>query len=289
MPAMQRTEPFDIRTIRNIFRHWPFPRGKGLLLKTFSPFLRNREFVFDVADGVLVPSDMDDWITLHGFVDGYDADFAKSWALIRPGGIVFDIGANIGIWAIAAARRVGTGGAVHAFEPFAENFSRLTANIELNRALNIIPQQLALMDHPGSLKFFPSPNKNSGVGRVVADDWKGPHCAVKAATLDDYCEQHAVASVDLLKLDVEGSEHFVLKGATRLLASKKPPTIIFEVERVMTLQLNYLPEDLETFLHSFGYSIHALRAGKWQPISLMGFVGPEDLLAIPPIPLPHHF
>lgn len=63
----QTSEPLDIRSIRRIFRHWPFPRGRGLLLKAFSPLLRSREFVFDIADGVLVPSDMDDWISINGF------------------------------------------------------------------------------------------------------------------------------------------------------------------------------------------------------------------------------
>jgi len=280
---MERTsEPLEIRSIRRIVRHWPFPRGKGLLLKAFSPLLRSREFVFEIADGVLVMADMDDWITVHGFVEGYDVDFSKSWALIRWGGTVIDVGANIGIWAIGAARRVGPRGTVHAFEPLETNFSRLIPNIELNRISNIVPQRLALMDHAGSLKFFPSPNKNSGVGRVVTDEWQGPHCTVDAVTLDAYCERHGITSVDLLKLDVEGAEYFVLKGASKLLGSKKPPTIIFEVERVMTTQLNYSPEDLEVFLAKFDYSVCALRSGEWQPISLNGFSGPEDLLAIPP-------
>jgi FkbM family methyltransferase len=171
---------------------------------------------------------------------------------------------------------------VHAFEPLDEKFLRMVANIELNRASNIVPQRLALMDHPGSLKFIPTPNKNSGVGRVTTEEWQGPHCRVEAVTLDDYCEQHGIDSVDLLKLDVEGAEYFVLQGATKLLASRKSPTIIFEVERVMTLQLNYLPEDLEAFLRRFGYSVRAFRKGNWEPISLDGFAGPEDLLAIPP-------
>jgi len=58
--------------------------------------------------------------------------------------------------------------------------------------------------------------------------------------------------VNLLKLDVEGAEYLVLKGARRLLSSPSAPTIVFEVQRVMTEDLKYSPEELEAFLVAFG-------------------------------------
>lgn len=136
-------------------------------------------------------------------------------------------------------------------------------------------------DHTRPFKFYPSPNKNSGVGRVVVDDWSEPYCVVEGITLDEYCERENIGAVSLLKIDVEGAEYPVLKGARRLLASPSAPTIVFEVQRVMTEDLKYSPEDLEAFLVGFGYSIHASRDGSWQPITLAGFSGPEDLLALP--------
>ena len=57
--------------------------------------------------------------------------------------------------------------------------------------------------------------------------------------------------------------------------------MIFEVQRIMTNDLGYSPEELESFLDNFGYSIRALRDGKWTRISLSGFDGPEDLVALP--------
>jgi len=275
------SEPADIRIIRGVFHHWPFRRGKGLLLRALLPVLRHRDFVFEAASGVLVRADLGDWISIHGLVEGYDADFSRSWSLIRTGDTVFDIGANVGMWSIGAARRAGPAGKVHAFEPLKSNFARLNETLELNGTTSVLARQIALMDRAGAFRFYPSPNKNSGVGRIVVDDWSGPHCMVEGTTLDEYCERENVSSVNLLKLDVEGAEYHVLKGARRLLGSDSPPTIVFEVQRVMTEDLKHSPEELEALLGEFGYSIHAFRGGKWQPMTLAGFSGPEDLLALP--------
>jgi FkbM family methyltransferase len=278
MPTEPKSEPFDIRVIRQIFRRWPFPRGRGLLLKILSPLLRKRHFIFEAADGVLVPSDLDDWITLHGFIEGYDSEFSPSWSLIRPGGTVFDVGANIGIWTIGAARRAGK---VHAFEPLESNFVRLESNVELNRASNIVARNLAVSDRAGTLQFFPSPNTNSGVGLLAPKTWNVPTCEVEATTLDDYCEHNEIRSVDVLKIDVEGAELLVLKGATRLLNSASPPAIIFEMNHEMAARFNSSPATIGDLLSQFGYSISAHRSGCWQPISIAEFSGHEDLLAFP--------
>jgi len=271
-------EPLDVRAIRHAFRAWPFPRGKGVLLKVFSPLLRNRSFSFETAKGVLVPSDLDDWITLHGFVEGYDGEFGPSWSLIRSASTVIDVGANIGIWTIGAAKRTGASGKVHAFEPFAVNFERLLSNIELNRVSNVVTQQMALSDRAGKLEFFPSPNMNSGVGLLAPKSWNVRTVQVEAITLDDYCAQHHITP-DVLKIDVEGAELLVLKGASRLLASPSPPAIVFEMNRDMAANFDSSPERISDFLAGFRYSVFAHCNGKWRPIDLAQFSGHEDLLA----------
>ena len=272
-------EPLDVRAIRHIFRAWPVPRGKGVLLRVFSPLLRNRSFSFETAKGVMVPADLGDWITLHGFVEGYDGEFGPSWSLIRSGSTVIDVGANIGIWTIGAAKRTGPSGKVHAFEPLKSNFSRLLSNIELNRVSNVLPQNVALSDRAGTLRFFPSPNKNSGVGLLKPEGWDVPTCGVEAITLDGYCEQRQIGSVAVLKIDVEGAELLVLKGATRLLSSPSPPSIVFEMNRNMSANFDSSPEKVGALLGKFNYSVFTYRAGSWHPVELAEFYGHEDLLA----------
>ena len=138
--------------------------------------MRHRQFISEVAKDVLIPIKLDDWMTLHGLVEGYDSEFALSWSFIRPGDVVIDVGANIGIWTIGAAKRAGLQGKVHSFEPLGENFVRLFENVELNSVTNVVPQRFALSDRAGPRKFYPSPNNNSGVGRLMTDGWIGPHC-----------------------------------------------------------------------------------------------------------------
>lgn len=263
-----------------MFRRWPFPRGKGLLLKAVSPILRNREIVSEVAEGVLVPIKLDDWMTLHGLVEGYDREFDLSWAFIRPGDVVIDAGANIGIWTIGAAKRTGSQGKVHAFEPLEENFVRLFDNVELNGLPNVILQKFALSDRGGPRKFYPSPNNNSGVGRLMTDEWNGPQCIVQAVALDEYCEQQGIKSVQLLKIDVEGAEYFVLKGATRLLSSPNPPIVVFEMNRGMAGDLGASPQKLETLLAGLNYTVFRYSADGLSRINLAEFSGHEDLVAL---------
>ena len=142
-------EPLDVQAIRHILRCWPFHLGKGVLLKILSPFLRNRSFNCEMATGILIPADLGDWITLHGFVEGYDAEFGPSWSLIHSGFTVIDVGANIGIWTVGAAKRTGSQGRVHAFEPLGSNFARLLSNVELNGVSNVVSRNLALSDRRG--------------------------------------------------------------------------------------------------------------------------------------------
>jgi FkbM family methyltransferase len=281
MNQLEAREPLDICVIRHIFRLWPLSRGRGLLLRAFLPFLRNRDFIFETAKDVLVPADLGDWITLHGFVEGYDSEFAPSWSLVRPGAIVIDIGANIGIWTIGAAKRTGPSGKVHAFEPLESNFVRLLSNIKINGVLNVVTQKMALSNQAGTLKFFPSPNKNSGVGLLLPKSWNVPTCEVEAITLDDYCEQHRIESVDVLKVDVEGAEYIVLEGASRLLSSAAPPVIVFEMNRDMAANFDSSPEKIGALLSDFKYSVFAYRDESWHPVNLARFSGHEDLLAIP--------
>src|SRR5438874_8443242 len=111
---MLMTESFDIKLMRIVLQGWPLPRGKGVLLRFFRPFLRRREFMFEFGKSVLVPGLIDDWLINLMFLEGPDPAFRLSWSVIRPGDIVVDVGGNIGLWCMTAARICGDGGIVHA-------------------------------------------------------------------------------------------------------------------------------------------------------------------------------
>jgi len=75
-------------------------------------------------------------------------------AFLRPGDVFVDVGANIGLFSVTAANRVGDTGKVYAFEPAAKTFHRLSENININNLRNIQPFQLALSNEPGESYFY---------------------------------------------------------------------------------------------------------------------------------------
>jgi FkbM family methyltransferase len=131
---------------------------------------------------------------------------------LRPGDVVVDVGANIGLTALAAFSAVGASGQVHAFEPHPRIFNFLVGNIELNGAEKVVtPRNLALGDHAGMV--FLTDVRADDQNTVSVQTTGVP---VPMATLDDAVA--ALPSIGLLKIDVEGFEKFVLLGATHTLA-----------------------------------------------------------------------
>jgi len=158
------------------------------------------------------------------------------WRLTEPGDLAIDAGANIGLWSIPAARRVGPTGEVHAFEPVPANMQRLTEHLRLNAIARVRCQQRALGDRNGETTFYVPSNGNSGAGGLASRE--GVQTAINTAivTLDTYCADEGIDRIDLLKVDVEGGETLVFRGATKVLASPTAPMIFFETgDRVSAL------------------------------------------------------
>ena len=146
-----RREPADIRWMRRCFARWPLPRGKGLLMRTFSPWLEGRPFHFQIEPDVFIPGALDDYMIralfMHTLLSAMAWRFSRR--LLRTGDTIFDVGAHIGLRVMGAARRVGPAGSAHAFEPVAENHARLQENLALNRLHWVRTQQMAVSDSCG--------------------------------------------------------------------------------------------------------------------------------------------
>jgi len=94
-------------------------------------------------------------------------------------------------------------------------------------------------------------------------------------TLDDYCDKHEIRAIDLIKIDIEGGELLVLKGAERLLTKVDAPVILLEIAQVLCEGFGYQAKDVWDFLMARGYTMYAiLRNGSIIPappdISLYG-------------------
>jgi FkbM family methyltransferase len=137
--------------------------------------------------------------------------------IVRAGDRVVDAGANVGHYAMVFSRLAGPAGAVLAFEPDPDNFALLVHNVACNGAANVEAVELALLDAPGRLKLHRSTTNYARHSfRDANVPNAGPPIDVPVARLDDVARERGYR-VDVLKVDVEGSELKTLAGARRIL------------------------------------------------------------------------
>ena len=147
-----------------------------------------------------------------------------------PGDLFLDVGANTGIYSLLS-KAVSPLREVHAFEPFKSVFGILKNNIALNKfAADIIVVNAAASSETGTADLF-IPTQEHGLVEMSASlspDFKSEHServSVRSIKLDDYCRQLGLGRVAVMKIDVEGVEDRVFKGAREMIARDRP--IIF--------------------------------------------------------------
>ncbi len=151
-------------------------------------------------------------------------------SLINESDHVLDIGANIGVTTCVLAS-LANKGRVYSFEPSPEIFRHLQQNIKNNNFNNVKATQVALGDKEQKLNFyFP---EEFGAGSFIASDdsiaakhHKSDKIEVECIKLDQFVEREKIEKIDLIKMDVEGHELAVLKGAEAVLSRHKPKVIL---------------------------------------------------------------
>lgn len=169
---------------------------------------------------------------------------------IKPGMRVFDIGANAGFYTIAFSRLVGKQGHVWAFEPLAENSNNILRHVYLNKLQNITLLQIAVTDQNGIVGFQVANSNSMGAVSEGTDRYKVP-----AMSLDNLITKGTIPIPDMIKIDVEGAESLVLKGAKELMKKKK--TILF-----ISLHGDKQKQQCLELLKSNGYDIYTLNGNK---------------------------
>ncbi|HEU5070295.1 MAG TPA: FkbM family methyltransferase [Verrucomicrobiae bacterium] len=157
----------------------------------------------------------------------------------RKAGVIFDVGANTGQTCVRLAAAF-PGAKVFSFEPFPGSFATLEA--ECRRLPGVEPVNVALGEQAGELEMFA--NANSETNSILpatsaAEAWLpssmiGRVGSVKIAvqTADAFCDERGLARIDLMKIDTQGYELHVLRGAQRMLAQRKVSVINLEVQFV---------------------------------------------------------
>ncbi len=185
--------------------------------------------------------------------------------LALPGMVVLDIGTNIGTTLLQLARRVGSEGRVQGFEPDPANFGKATRNLQLNAwASHARVANIGLGSQGGRMKMFQVSPKNRGMNRILPWDQAAaqgfPAVEVAVRVLDEFLAEAAIAKVDLVKIDVEGFELNVLRGAGHLLRELRP-VLFIELDDLNLRDQNASASELVALLMGYGYAVRRADSG----------------------------
>ncbi|MCF7962257.1 MAG: FkbM family methyltransferase [Pirellula sp.] len=273
-----------------ICRRYPFLSGAGSIANSglFRKLMPDvRVDVWCPLHGGQLLAPLDDYVGRAAFYMG-DLDpklTAIASRVLRPGDVALDIGANLGVMTVLFSRLVGPAGRVLAFEPnprVLERTRQTTAKLS-----NVRLCEFALGPCPDTLELV-VPAKNLGLGSLVVDNQRfgadAKRVTVPVERLDDVLAREGVNEVRLVKMDVEGFEPQVLRGAERCLREIRPQVILFEMNQPTPVS------EHETFklLGAAGYTFLAIpRSLLWLRLERVDLTrgGPplgHDFVAIAP-------
>jgi FkbM family methyltransferase len=198
------------------------------------------------------------WLELNprtgqGYLRG-EAERAVQAALaerLRPGMIFYDLGANLGLFTLLAARLVTPTGKVFSFEPDPENAASLRRNIQRNGFTNVTVVESGIWSTTGNMCFVASDpaSPDHGLGKFVERAPENSGKPTPCVSLDDFIQ--TAPSPDAIKCDIEGAEVEALCGAGKLLQSPRRPWIILETHSPA------LDQAARAMLNRFGYQLDA--------------------------------
>ncbi len=141
---------------------------------------------------------------------------------LRPGMVFYDLGANIGLFSLLAARIVGASGRVFSFEPDPKVSARLRRNVARNGFSNLMVVEAGVWSSSGDVNFVPAgaSSPDHGTGSFVGSDAAVAGMPVRCVALDDFIADAPPPAA--IKCDVEGAEVEVLRGAAKLLETHRP-------------------------------------------------------------------
>jgi len=186
-----------------------------------------------------------------------------SWFL-QPGMTALDLGAHQGCYTLLAAKRVGRAGKVVAFEPSPRERRALRLNLLLNWCDNVTVQATALGSEETEEVLHLVEGLETGCNSLRAPVLAGGTSRpvrVRVTRLDRWLCDHKVEHVDFIKLDVEGAELSVLRGAPELLSRYPRPVILAEVANIRTAPWGYRASEIVTALENAGYHWYEILEG----------------------------
>jgi FkbM family methyltransferase len=220
-------------------RHFPIRRGKMRVIDALWRSAAGAQGTLRVAKlrdaGFKMPCDLSEMLQRQFYFFGtyfLEEHILDCWKDVARGAeVVFDVGANAGIYSLAALA-MQPKATVHAFEPTPEIAARLRATAKLNGLSRLHVHELAVSSDNGYAtlrRYRGELETNEGMNYISADLGESSADRIRTVCLDQFCADHAIERIDLLKLDIQGHEHPALAGARHLLATGRIGTIFAEL------------------------------------------------------------
>lgn len=208
-----------------------------------------------------IPSDLSRCIWVTGCFEPNEMAFLRS--VLKPGMTFVDVGANVGLYTILASRLTGSSGRVVAFEPSPRERASLQRHIERNSLGNVIVRPEAVSDEAGTATLHLTDPYWGGQNTIGAPIYEGvdvvSSVGVPTARLDDVLNEIGLDTIDCLKIDVEGAEAMVLRGAARTLTGSRPIVLIELLDASLSKQGSSAAEVIG-LLQSYGYELRQYSA-----------------------------
>ncbi|MDQ6698582.1 MAG: FkbM family methyltransferase [Acidobacteriota bacterium] len=252
-----------------LFEHWPEKWGRasveGFIVQTAVPAMRRFGILtparIEVEPGVSFLLDPGDLIGVTILRAG---EWQKEvWDSLLPnlsdGAVFLDVGAHIGYFSMKAAPRVGRTGRVLAFEPNPETLKLLRDNVAANHAANITVEPIACTDREQQLTLYASAGFNTGMSSLSRENAditykEAPRAySVRGRPIDDVVQDRKLTRVDAVKIDVEGAEVSVLRGAVETL-KRFHPKLVVEIVPEQLAGFKTTPDDLIAIVRNAGYN-----------------------------------
>ena len=242
-----------VRLERHWAQIWPFKRGRGIFYR-FRPVLYKAGILpawVGLEAGVTLLLDPEDLVQRVLLLEGvWESQVWRGIAVhLREGAVFMDVGAHIGYYSLKAARLVGASGRVLSIEPNPPVRRLLEANIAANHATNVSIQSFAMSDRNSAAVLFHGPPGNTALASLAG---AGQTVMVETRTMDDFVAEAGITRVDVVKIDVEGAELLVLRGATGTL-SRLRPVLILELIGGNLGAMGVRVDEVHSFLRSAGY------------------------------------
>lgn len=186
--------------------------------------------------------------------------------LVKPGMTCIDLGANAGYFTLFLSKVVGNRGTIYAFEPTKNTYTRLRNNLGLNRADNVVAEELAISSYCGEILFHEGPSgydvyNTSGklVPQLDTVAAQFTNRNIAAVTLDKYCSTHGIRNVNFIKIDIEGGELAALKGAEQIITNSPRLSMVIEVSPELAVSSGYKTADLLGWLTDRGFDLFLIQ------------------------------